>query len=259
MTATLTATVDATNARVLLTVAGWTAATEAMIRRLSATDNLPVRGAEPVTLISGGAVLYDYEAPFDVAVTYRATSPQDSTTVVTSSPVTLASNGRTWLRHPGRPILNRAVVVHSRDDATRPATGRGVFPVIGRSRPIVVSQVRGSEDGTVRLLTTTAQQRTDLYALLADGSSLLLTAPPGRGWGSQYISVGDVSESRPNRIDTDEYRIISLPYTVVDRPAGPTSGGTDDTFAAVLAHYATFADVLAGETDFADLAAGVGP
>jgi hypothetical protein len=151
MTATLTATVDATNARVLLTVAGWTAATEAMIRRLSATDNLAVRGAEPVTrdqrrrgaVRLRGAVRRGGHLPGD-----EPAGQHD--VVVTSSPVTLASSGKTWLRHPGRPILNRAVVVQPRR-RDPPATGRGVFPVIGRARPIVVSQVRGSEDGTVRL------------------------------------------------------------------------------------------------------------
>lgn len=217
-----------------------------------------VRLAEPATLVAGLWQGYDYESPFGAAVTYEATSVTPAGTI-TSSPVTLAVNVP-WLRHPGIPTLSVPVTTDSfRKDslASRArATSRAVFNPIGRDTPIVVtSGARTSPSTEMTLRTDTDAERDALWALLANESVLLLDIPPALAWGitHEFISVGDVAETRVRDWGAAPERWFSLPYLVVDRPAGGLQA--QFTYADVLANHATYALVRSRYDKYSDLLA----
>jgi hypothetical protein len=76
--AILTATADATTGSVLLvgTFTGYPDGTPITVYRVTPDGvETPVRGGNPILLSSGMFVLYDFEAPLDTAVSYRAVDP----------------------------------------------------------------------------------------------------------------------------------------------------------------------------------------
>jgi hypothetical protein len=217
-----------------------------------------VRLAEPAALTAGLWQGYDYESPFGLAVTYEATSVTPAGSVV-SAPVTL-DVAVPWLRHPGIPSLSvRVPPERFRKDSLASrmrASTRAVFEPLGRETPIVVSSgVRKAPQTEIALRTDTAGERDAMVALLADESVLLLDIPPGLAWGvtHEYISVGDVPETRVRDWGSAPERWFPLPYIVVDRPAGGLQA--QFTWADVLADHATWADVRSRYNTWADVLA----
>ena len=217
-----------------------------------------MRLTEPATLVAGVWSGYDYESPFGLAVTYTAvaTSPPDT---VTSSAVTLAVNDP-WLRHPGVPSLSvKILATRFRKDslATRSrATSRATFTPLGRSMPIVVtSGARPSPVTEIAVRTDTAGERDAVWDLMEDESILLLDIPPALGWGvtHEYVSIGDVTEARLADWGSELRRWFSLPYIVVDRPAGGLQA--QFTYADVLAAHATYSQVKTRYNTYANLLA----
>jgi hypothetical protein len=56
------------------------------------------------------------------------------------------------------------------------------------------------------------------------GDPLLFQAPATYCITDRYISVGIVSDSRISVDQRDDFRLITMPYAVVDRPEGPANG-----------------------------------
>ncbi len=215
----------------------------------------PVRLADPATLTSGQATLFDFESPFGQPVTYTACA---GSTTVTSAAVTLSPE-HAWLRHPNVPSLSvelRTVNAASFEERPRRST-RALHYVLGRDTPIAVtSGSRRSPETTLVVRTTTHTEKRRLLEALRAEDVLLLTVPAGFGWDidHEYLSVGDVTESRlPGSWGELPERLVSLPYVVVDRPAG----GVQALFvwADVVAQHATWADVVQRFTDWGDLVA----
>lgn len=238
--------------RVQLTVSGLTDATTTILRNDPDGRSRAVRGAEPLTLTGGGGVALDYEAPLGSPVTYTSAPPVNA--AETSGPVTVDSLD-VWLIHPGVPDLSvrvPAVNVTALQERTRAARAAVMQPP-GRSTPVVVSEVRSSTTGGITVITETFADRDAMWALLELGITLLLNAPATLGWGVtwEYISVGDVTEDYLSR-GLNAARLFSLPYTVVDRPAGALvtqwaygDVTTYSTYTAVLAAYPTYTSLLA--------------
>src|SRR5262245_55174247 len=102
-----------------------------------------IRAGNTVALTGGQAIVYDFEAPLDVDVYYVATqaTPAGSETA-TSNTVQVVSGGWSWLKDPGIPTRNlRIPIVTSIAELTRPARS-GVFDIINRTAPVVVSAMR---------------------------------------------------------------------------------------------------------------------
>lgn len=260
MTQTIDATADEPNARVFLDLV-WTtpsAPTTATIRRVHMTAGIvpKVRNAEPADLVAGLWSFYDYEAPLDEQFFYVVTDESQPAVIITSAVVSLASGGRTWLKHVSKPSLNTVVQVESAPDLSRPIP-QGVFDVIGRSQPIVVSLPRKSSRGTLNLVSNTETERRGLWQLLQDGSPLLLLTPVGYGLGHQYISISDVEEKRVVGVGHEPTRRWELEFTVVGRPSGLIleSGVTWQT---VLDDYDTWLDIVITEADWQDVLEGSG-
>jgi hypothetical protein len=214
---------------------------------------VPVRTATggPLPLSGGVALVYDPEMPLGQPVTYSSTESP----AVVSAAVTVDSL-RAWLVHPGLPELSQPIFV-SELSARKQAVQRGVFQPLGRRSPVVQTDgARKTPEYQLDVLTRTVDERAALDALLWDAGVLLLNVPAGKGWGvtSEYVSVGDVTESRVERYLGHAERVWSLPCTVVDRPLGGSQA--ERTWADVIVDNATWADVLGKYPTWLDLLAG---
>lgn len=251
MSAALTATVDtaSTPPRVLLDVTGMAGATVTITRTDPAGNTVTVREADGAALVAGAFTVYDYEAQYQVANTWTATS---DTADSASDTATLAVT-QPWLIHPGVPSLSRAVQVAQRGDRTRD-TSTGVHTILGRADPIAVSDgARKSATFPLTLATSTLTEEADLTALLADASPLLLQIGYSGVDRAEYcwVSIGQVVQSDAVDWFGNEHSHWTLPCTVVAAPTG--SQQAERTYADMLADFATYADTDAAYATYHDL------
>jgi hypothetical protein len=232
-------------------------ATTATIVRVNTSDGtvLAVRGGDPATLAGGGWVGQDYEVPLDDPFYYRASSTDVPGLELLSPTYTVVGDGRTLLKHPGRPALNQVVHVATAPSVSRPVA-QGVFDVLGRPTPVAVSMRRSAPRGELQLTTYTEDERQALLLLLEDGTPLYLQAPADYGVGNVYVSIGDVTEGRMAGTGFTPERRWSLPFVVVDRPTGDALA-VGNTWADVLADYGSWDELRAAGT-WADVLEGLG-
>jgi hypothetical protein len=256
---TVAATVEASNVpprvKLVATDTGSPAfVTTTILRNDPDGSQVPVRTATGggATLSGGTVTVYDYEMPYGQAVTY--TSLETPANVTT--PVQVDAS-QVWLIHPGIPSLSLPIRLGrgSLTKRTRAVT-RAVFWPMGRSTPVVIGDgSRKSIESQLVVVTATIPERVSLEELTADASPLLLNVPTTLGYNFEtcYISVGDIDETVVTEMVTETYMTVTLPFTVVDRPAGGSQSAR--TFADLLVYpnlaalknaYPTFAAVLAG-------------
>ncbi|OSC76554.1 hypothetical protein B5180_01850 [Streptomyces sp. BF-3] len=213
---------------------------------------VPIRGPQAdltqVPIIGDTTVVEDYEAPLGVQVRYYLKIWTGSSyRSVLSDPVTIPEPPSTEIviKDPGLPARQTTAVVSKggQPQWTRRAR-QGVNPVRGRSRPIVISDVRTSREGTMTLVTETAEDLASMWWLLETGNVLLIQWPSLWGERDVYVSVGDVVEAP--YIEYAEYtdRSWTIPLTEVDRPIGGVTGSAGRTWATVLSDHADAMDLL---------------
>lgn len=257
-TATLTATTDPTSTpprvRLDVTVSGTPAITSVVITRQNASGrSYPVRTADagPLPVSGSTATLYDYELPYGTQATY-------SVNVAGTPSVTAEIDAESvWLTHPGVPSLSVPVDFRPGSFASEDwALDQGVFTVLGRSSPVVVtSGARTSPASSFTIYTETLEQLRALKQLFADGSPLLLNVSPllGTGLDTSYIAANSVTVTRPSPVAYHEDRDIAVKYQAVDRPAGGTSAAI--TWNDIAAKYSTWQAIAdAGIKSWSDLA-----
>lgn len=234
---TLTLTAQSTSGRIKVDVndnAGATATQALEIQRTidGGTTWLPVRNAQGSDgfFVGTDATIYDYEVPNGTTAGYRARAlfnypgTDYSASAWTSTSSTSWSGTDCWLKHPNQPSLNlkltnmvQSYVGHQ--DAAR----IGVFMPLGASLPVVVSDTRGGETGTIVLALTSAVNRAKLDALIASVGTLLLQAPASTE-PDRYIRIGDHSRERVG----DKSFVLStnetLPWVQVGSPPGEITG-----------------------------------
>jgi hypothetical protein len=210
-------------------------------------------GTAPEAVTGGGGLLYDYEAPFGALVSYTTLESPDTVSAEVVVPA-----DQVWLIHPGVPALSMPVSLRpgTLQDAAF-AARQGVFYVMGRANPVVVTD--GARKGAASQLVVTTQsldELSSLLALLSDAGALFFNPPADMnvGFGPAYIAVGDVKLSRWTDVQIDANRDVTLPFTVVDRPAGGTQ--SERTWADVIAECATWGDVMAKFPTWLDVLAG---
>lgn len=246
----ISATLDAVLSRVRLAADSLDAASTALFERSS--NGLywtTVRGGTDVPITGADtAALDDYEFSPGVTNHYRVTAGADvfTTTIV-------PAQTEVWLKSITRPWLNRAVSVVSHGDITSPARN-GVFPVLGRTYPIAVTDVRLARQWD---MVVKADQLADADALdlvFASGDPLFVQVPatgvlstiPGG-----YVVVGDVKRTRFGTVSTRRW--FELPMTEV-APPGPDVVGSTSTWETLVAEFGTWTDVLAAFGTWADVA-----
>lgn len=158
----------------------------------------------------------------------------------------------TWLKSIARPFLNREVHVTSWSDIQRQSRAH-IHNVIGRRYPVAVTQVRGSRQFEIEVMTRTPAQAEDMDLMLSSGDVLFMHVPLGSNIPQGFYAVGNTNQQRKHGLR----QYFTLPMTEVDAP-DPSIVGTTVTWTSVLVAYVTWADVVAGEVDWEDLLENIG-
>lgn len=205
-----------------------------------------IRQGESLPLVNGTATVEDYEAPLDLAFNYEAVQITPAgTDKATSNTITVPSGQMGWLKDPGQPGAALQLKIITSIESLSRASRSGVFDILDRARPIVVSGVRGSATGQLVCHTLSDQERTAMHGLLDRGTVLLLQTPDPYGFGSRYVAIADVEESRVG-LAMEQARRWTLPFIVVDRPEGlAAQPSSAKTWQAVKDTYPTWGDLAA--------------
>jgi hypothetical protein len=192
--------------------------------------------------------------------------------------VTVASESL-WLKNPLNPCLDveiglcspamdfdceedsRVSYVGMADDALAPNTV--VSEPANRKYPIPTNRVRRAPRSELRLLAHDCDARDAVLAANDPGDPLLFQAPVDYCIPDRYLSVGEETESRISRDQREDFRLMLLPYVVVQRPEGPANGICGARFEDLCDIYASWAAMTIGGLTYYDLllglASGQGP
>lgn len=257
MAATFTATNDAANGRVQLSL-NWTAMTSASVSRTDPDGSInPVRSGNPAALVAGLWTDFDYEAPVGVTAHYTAVS-NTGATLTAAAGVTDTPYGQVWLKHPGKPALNMQVAISmpGLDSITRTAR-REVLAIVNRANPVVLAMPRAGRSATITVMVPDFATEQTLLSMLADGQPLLIQPPLVSNLGNIYLSIADVGVT-PHPDMGNGYRDYALPFDEVDPPAGAASGGANNSYAVLLASWASYATIVASGHRYSDLVVNAG-
>lgn len=262
----LTATYDALLSRIRLAASGLNvSSTYAVIDR--STNNFLsstiIRAGSRVPVSGGVASLDDYEFPAGVPVWYRIRSYSALDVLLTTflvgpmtQDLTELDSDQVWLKVPAAPYMNRKVTVSVAGDKSRPARS-ALFPIVGRSKAIAVSDIRSSMSYELKVRTFDYDEESDLDFILASGNVLFFHLPiANKCMTGGYYSAGDVVWGPPGSRARPE-RVFNIPLTEVVAP-GPDVSGSTYTWASVKADYATWAQVKAANATWRDLKQRVG-
>lgn len=203
-----------------------------------------VRGGSAADATSGAVLVYDYEFPDTVELTYRVRAYDSGDSLLSTETDTITVVlGAVWLKSPARPFLNRTVTVLDFGDITDPARG-GVLEVLGRRLPVAVTEVRGSRRYELTLGTVDPEEARAVELFLSFGDVVFVHVPASctNVPRSMYASVGDVGISRRSVYGPRRY--FTLPLTEVAAPDAGIVGFTI-TWAGVVAAWATWGDLIA--------------
>lgn len=252
---TLTPTFDDTTGKVTLTVASAPSGTTSAYFQRS-TDQVTwtdVRGGQAVTVASGSATFLDYEYAANVVNYYRAQFNNVGHTIQTGT-VTPDHTGA-WLKNPLRPFLNRRVSVVGVDDITRDSRS-GVFAVIGRTLPVVRTDLMSGRSTTVYLRVTNSTAANDLDDMIAVGEVLFIQPEFGAVTPTMY-AVTPSGMARQRVANTSAVRRFPLPLTECAMP-DLSLAAVQSTWQTVVNTYATWADLIAAKATWADVLQIVG-
>lgn len=217
-----------------------------------------VRGASTVGITTGCAlerVVDDYEFPVDELITYRVRSFTSDGLISRSTTCQIqVTLDDVWFKSIGRPFLNQQIFcVLNPSPITRTARN-GIFPIVGRSFPVAITDLRMSRMVSLQVVTQTLEQRQDLDLLLASGDPIYVQTPSGHPLPTMYAVVGDTAEERPvrNRDCDNDWRLWTVPLIEVAAP-GPDVVGSTSTWQTVVNTYATWSAVMAAHPTWADL------
>jgi hypothetical protein len=228
---TVTATADSTNARIGLSVfQSTTPAWDHVVVERSNDDGatwVGVRNGDVDIAVGDTLALYDYESGNGETVVYRAQAQRTSTTggltQVTVSPWSLSSTPTSWsstsvwLKSPVFPGFNTTIRLGAFGTFTR-SISRGVFPIVGRSRPVVVSDVRQGLEGQMTVAVRSVAELNAIRFMSDVSATVLLQTPPSYNFGSKYLALGDEHEDRINIVASNPYRWVQFDFTEVDSP-----------------------------------------
>lgn len=204
-------------------------------------------------LINSGTFIVTGGTPsvnIGVTMTLNAVSQQISTETESITPTIDA----VWLKNVPRPFLNRTLDCVPNQSPIRRKARNGIFPVVGRSFPIAVTDVKLSREVTIEVITRTTEEHEELDIVLASGDIFFLQTPPGNSLPTMYVVIGDTEARRPLRSQDcgNDWRVFLLPMTEVAAPSSNVVGLLS-TYQTVVNTYATYADVLAAHSTYLDL------
>lgn len=208
---------------------------------------IPVRGMTLQPLSGGTFIGWDFETPIKQPVSYIAyaydandlDTPLDRTT-----PVSVTWNTeQTWIKDPLEPGRNMPIEVERMPEYTYDSRS-GVFEVVNRPDPVVVTEVRSSAKGDLVLHTNDQAERDRFHLLTSPGHVLLLQDSQRSGVGNMYLAVLGLKEQRIADHRDETARRWVLSYVETRAPAGenPSAFVTYADLAALFPSYQAIAD-----------------
>jgi hypothetical protein len=210
-----------------------------------------IRGGT-VTVLEGTMVrpVDDYEYPAGVDVEYRIQGLDDQDRVLQQAVAHRSASGDvSWLKFVANPQLNRKIDLVGWSEIERPSRAE-VYDVIGRTDPVVVTDVHGSRRTTVQLVTHDVADTKILDDALSQGHPIFLQVPATLQLPSMYASVGGYSYAPLSPRSVRSRWTIPL---IEVAPPPMTLVGNTSTYATVLATYASYADILDNVDRYRDL------
>lgn len=164
-----------------------------------------------------------------------------------------------WLKDITKPFLNRTLdCIPNQSPITRRARN-GIFPIVGRTFPVAVTDVRLARELVIEVIAQTTQEWQELDLITLTGDIFFIQTPPGNSLPTMYVVIGDVSLRRPlrNQKCGNDWRVFTLPLTEVAPPSSDLVGSLG-TWQTVLNTYATWNAVLAANSTWSNLLTLVG-
>jgi len=242
-----------------------------------------VRGGNLYALMSEAGILYDYEAPLDLAgITYTAIGYDaggTATAVQTSAAVEIPSGGFVWFKDPARPWVSLPVdlcVEPTPPDAINcgptpdpaialiqfgqeaRAADAGIFDVLNRERPADIWARRKDVITSITFASRTCEVIDRIYDLFTVGGPLFIQAPAVYCWPDRYVQPGDLVMDYISRDQRRPWRLWNVPLTAIDQPSPNAlpQGGVCTNWCAVEDTYATFAALTASGFTWEDVYQG---
>lgn len=193
-------------------------------------------------------------------------------TVFACETVTVASES-VWLKNPLNPCLDieiglcspamdfdceqdsRVTYVGMADDELDANTVLSL--PANRKHPVPTNRVRRSPRSELRLLAHDCTARDAVLAANDPGDRLLFQAPADYCIPDRYISVGMETESRISRDQREDFRLMILPYSVVQRPEGPANGICGARMQDLCDIYTSWSAMVIGGLTYYDLLLGL--
>ena len=190
------------------------------------TDIRTANGGGRVTASSSTTTAYDYEVGNGQSAIYRVRAVQDyvqsegdNASAWSSSSSSVSWTSTSWyLKAPTRPSLNMPVLLESLPEENRQAR-QGAFQAVGASKPIIVSDTRGSKAGSISFLVDSDEEKEALDALIELAEPLLLQGVDGHHWTDKYVALGDYARKRAPDKAWVEASIDSTSWVEVDEPS----------------------------------------
>lgn len=280
--ATITASVDAVRSIVWIEVdyaSDPSVTSVRVIRVVTATgeeENVRVHswlgdGLDCITLVGSSATLYDTEAPLDIPFSYRLEDCQGVAASVLSTEQVVPSSGRFWLKDPVRPYANVPITQRGDSNPCPPVSGvyfrsmgEESFPgagvlqrAVNRRNGIAVVRTRYGYSSTLNLATRQFIDRDAVRDLLSTGDVLQIQGPASYGIPEVYVHVpGTPVWQRLSSDHKKQWRIVSIPFDEVDRPAGLSYGVMGTRWMDLCDIYGSFAEMEAAGVSWRDVMAG---
>lgn len=246
----ITATYDATLSRIRLAAnALGAAATYAVFdRSTDALNYTTVRGGSAKAVATQLADLDDFEFPAGIATTYRVRSYSAANVLQNTFTVAITQDlTSVWFKSISRAYLNQSTKITGVGEISRANRG-GVFPIIGRSFPVVISDVRGSKQMSLQVNTVTNTQRNNFDYLLASGDPVFVHVPSTNfKVQSGYFSIEDSAENLVG-IPSDQ-RFFNLSLLQVAAPTAEVLA-TTMSWQGLRNRYPTWAAVRAANANW---------
>lgn len=164
-----------------------------------------------------------------------------------------------WLKDLTKPFLNRLLdCIPNQSPITR-RSRNGIFPIVGRTFPVAVTDVRLARELVIEVIAQTTQKWEELDLITMTGDVFFIQTPPGNSLPTMYVVIGDTSLRRPlrNQICGNDWRVFTLPLTEVASPSSDVVGSLG-TWQTVVNTYATWSAVMAAHATWSGLLTLVG-
>ncbi len=126
-----------------------------------------------------------------------------------------------------------------------------------RKYPIPVSRQRRAPRSELRVLAHDCDARDAVLLANEPGTPLLFQAPADYCIPDRYISVGPVTEARFSVDQRDDFRLMFMPYAVVQRPEGPANGICGARVEDLCDIYTSWQAMILGGLTYYDLLLGL--